>query len=246
MTAIKLTLQIIWVLSLLAIPASSVRVSDPVPMITLITPAEGSTVVSPIEISAEMNLGDASLLRVTLTNGQNDNISRQLQRVSALGNETFTYTGSLPYEIPNEHAPARLSLMLIDSLNRPLCLRSVTLTLESNGSAAFQNLTSPSPWLVITSPEPGAVISGGEVLVTGQVTPLTGNPVFIDLYSDSGRILITRQIAVDQPGTEVDFSITIPYTVAAEQADALLVISQSASLFSEKIILDSLSLSISL
>jgi hypothetical protein len=214
-------------------------------MITLITPAEGSTVVSPIEISAEMNLGDASLLWVALTNGQNDVISRQLHRVFASADELFAYTGSLPYEIPNEHAPARLSLMLIDDEGRPLCLRSVSLTLQTNGVADFQNSTPESPWLVITSPEPGAVISGGEVLVIGQVTPLTGNSVFIDLYSDSGRILMTRQLAVDQTGKKVDFSINIPYTVAVEQADALLVISQSTSLNSEKIILDSLPLFIS-
>lgn len=245
MNAIKVTWQILWVLSLLALPAAQIGRAQPIPMITLLTPTEESTVVSPIEISAEINLGDASLVRIALTNGQNDVISRQIHRVSALGDETLTYTGSLAYEIPNDSATARLSLMLIDSLNRPLCLRSAELTLMSNGSAAFQTLTPESPWLVITSPEPDELISGGEIRVAGQVTPLTANPVFFDLYSNSGRILMTRQLAVERPGNEIDFSIIIPYAVSVEQADALLVISQPASSNNEKIILDSLSLSIS-
>ena len=245
MTAIKLTWHILWVLSLLAIPASSAWVSESVPMITLLTPAEGSTVVSPIEIRAEMNLGKASLLRVVLTNGQNNVISRQLHRVSASDDDLLDYVASLPFEIPTESTPARLSLMLVDDKGRPLCLRSAALTLQSNGSAAFQTHTPASPWLVITSPEPGELISGGEIQVAGQVTPLTGNPVFFDLYSDSGRILVTRQLAVEGPGIEIDFSITIPYAVTGEQADALLVIRQSTSPYNETIILDSLPFTIS-
>lgn len=245
MNAIKRTWQILWVLFLLALPAVQTGAAQPTPMITLLTPTEGSSVISPIEISAEMNLGDASLVRVSLTNGQNDVISRQLHLISASDDELFAYTASLPFEIPAESTPARLSLMLIDDNGRPLCLRSTKLTLQSNENAALQTPTPEQSWLVITTPKPGALITGGKIQVTGQVTPLTDNPVFFELYSDSGRVLVTIQLAIEQPGNEVDFSITIPNTVTTEQADALLVISQSASLYNEKIILDSLSLSIS-
>ena len=245
MTTIKLTWQIIWLLSLLVIPASQGAVSQPAPMIALITPVEGSTVVSPIEISAEMNLGEASLLRVALTTGQNEVISRQLHRVSALDEGLFVYSGSLPFEIPNENAPGWLSLTLIDSQNRPLCLRSASLIIHASGDAEVKTNESQAPWLVISSPEPGELISGGEIQVTGQVTPLTGNPVFFELYSEGGRVLITIQLAVVQPGSAMDFTLIIPYTVTSEQEDALLAISQSADAYNQAIILDSLPLSIS-
>ena len=245
MTAIKLAWHILWILSLLAIPAAQGGVAQSTPMIALLTPTEGSTVVSPIEISAEMRPGDASLLRVSLTNEQNQVISRQLHYVSASGDEPFDYTAVLPFEIPTESSPALLSLMLIDKQNRPLCLRAAALTLESDGTAVFQTLTPASPWLVITSPEPGDLISGGEIRVIGEVTPLTAKPVIFDLYSDSGRILVTIQLAVEGPGTAVDFTLTIPYMFSSEQADALLVIRQSASSNNGTIILDSLPLKIS-
>lgn len=245
MTAIKLTLQIIWVLSLLAIPAAQGGMAQSAPKIVLLTPTEGSTVISPIEIRAEMSLGDASLLRVALTNGQNNVLSRQLHYVSAPGDEPFDYTASLPFEIPTESTPALLSLMLIDKQNRPICVRSSALTLQSSGNAVSQTAAPVSPWLGITTPEPDDLITGGEIQVTGEVTPLTGNPVIFDLYSDSGRILVTMQLAVEQPGTAVDFSLTIPYVFNSEQLDALLVIRQSASSFNGTIILDSLPLKIS-
>ncbi len=245
MAAIKLTWQILWILSLLAIPTAGQGVAQPAPMIALLTPTEGSIMISPIAVSAEMTLGEASLVRLEMTNGQNQTIARQLHRVNASTDDLFEYAASLPFEIPTESAPARLSLMLIDSQNRPLCLRSAALTLQSDGNAVFQTLTPSSPWLVITSPEPDDLISGGEIEVTGQVTPLTDNPVFFELYSNSGRILMTIQLAVEQPGTAVDFTLTIPYTIPAEQADALLVIRQSTSPYNETIILDSLSFTIS-
>mgnify|MGYP001206374413 CR=1 FL=1 len=209
------------------------------PSLLLESPVNGSQVTSPIPISAKINSEDYSLLRITLMNQSRNTLSRQLLSLDTDEGNLINFSTDLFFEIPGDSSEGLLSITLLDSNNRPAILRSASLFLLSEGQTQIEASKSETDWLTIIQPQPGEVLSGGEVRVVGTVRPYVEGPLFFELVTDSGGQIGTRQLSVDIAGRTFSFDIRIPYQYVNEMRDIRLIIRQKDSKFGETIILDS-------
>lgn len=210
------------------------------PTLLLESPGNGSWVVSPISISAQINSEDFTLLRITLRDQSRNIIARQLCRLDTFKESPINISTDLFFEIPGESSKGLLSITLLDSNNRPATLRSASVLLLSDGQTQIEASNPEADWLTISQPQPGDTLGGGEVYVSGTVLPMVENPVFFELITDSGGQIGTRSLSVEAPGKALDFEITIPYAYINERRDIRLIIRQSDNNFGESVILDSI------
>lgn len=213
--------------------------AERIPSINLICPGEGSRVVSPIEISAQVYIQPQHLIRITLVDRSGSIISRQLLQVEADSDYLQDFTSSLAFEIPREFTDGLLTIAIQDENNRLVALRSTPLKLHSDGENSIIPQSSTSDWLTLTQPQPGDRLWGGTVIVEGTVIPIIDRPAFFELITDSGGQIGSRQLAVQSVGEPITFNITLPYVHIYEERDVRLIIRQTDEVYGENIILDS-------
>ncbi|QRN82797.1 hypothetical protein JR338_10290 [Chloroflexota bacterium] len=237
------TFALLIILSLsLLLPRASF--AAPSPSMTILSPGEGSTVASPILVSAVVRPGADNLLRITLTDNFDRVLSRQLIRVDAVNGEEINLDSQILFEIPYPGLEGLLTLATQDEYHRPLAERSVLVVLDDSGEVQVQPNPVSGQWLEISSPEPNASISGGQFVVQGTLTPVTDRPVTFELISDSGGQIGSAQLAVDQPGETIAFEITINYGFISTVRDVRLIIRQTMDSHTANIVLDSLPLTL--
>lgn len=214
--------------------------AQPIQPITILSPGENSFVTSPIHINAMIQPGGDGLIRLTLVDKNQNLLARQLLRLNAKGGSAIEFTTDLAFEIPTESTPALLILATQDHLHRPLSTRSVALTLLSGGEDDIQSQSDQAPWLTITRPLPGALISDTTIVIEGTVTPKNSKPIIFELVRESGGVMISKQLGVDQPCVTMNFSVSLIYTPNTDVEDIRLVIRQTAQDLGVNVILDSL------
>lgn len=217
----------------------------PPALINILSPGEGSTVNTPIEFTAEIQPGGDGLVRVSLVDRQNNVLARQLIRIDANKQTPYEFLTHLPFEIPVESAPALLSLAIQDENHRPLSLRSISLTLQSGGTASITAPHTDVSWLEIDQPVPFESLSGGSFSVEGRVTPLTQKPVIFELITDTGGVIGSSQLAVEEPDEPFDFSIRLSYAFITTTRNVRMVIRQTTDPYGMNVILDSFLITLS-
>jgi hypothetical protein len=224
----------------LVLPRTSL--AAPAPSITIFSPGEGSIVTSPIPISALLKPGSNGLIRLTLSDKTGQTLSRQLFRVPVDGDEEISLETQLLYEVPYPGVEGLLTLATQEDYRRPLAERSVLLTLNADGETELLPNPSIEQWLTITSPEPGATLSGGAFTIEGTVTPFAEQPVRFELISDSGGQIGSVQLWFDETGKPIPFALTISYGFITTERDVRLVIRQTLPETTVNLVLDSLPL----
>lgn len=184
--------------------------------------------------------GDDGLIRLTLVDRNQNLLARQLLRVETPSDGVIEFSTRVMFEIPSETSATILTIATQDHAHRPLSLRSINLTLMGSGEAIIEPSTSTEPWLTITEPQPGSVISTSPMLITGTVNPVNSNPIIFELLTERGGAIVSKQLAVETPGLAMDFDISLIYPPVPETQDMRLVIRQSTGLVGVDAILDSL------
>ena len=212
------------------------------PSISILTPGDGSIVASPISISAEFKPGVSDMIRVTLIDQKYNQLARKLLRVNSGEADTpILFTTDLAFEIPTETTPALLTIATQDSYHRPQSLRSVTLTLGTNGQTTINPQVSSDPWLIIDEPVPLDILGGGQITVSGKIIPVNENPVRFELIKENGTTIGTAQLLVENPGEPSEFEITLSYAFVTTITDVRLVVRQpSVEFYGSNAILDSI------
>lgn len=239
---LTLVFSLIFVLSLL--PPQVSRASQPAP-VTFLTPGEGSAVTSPIELAASITLEEVSQVRAALVDRNGQEISRQrlnINRADRISYEPFET--QLSFEIPGDSSNALLTLTTLDGAHRPTATRSIILTLKSEGEPDLQNNVTQESWLTISRPEPHTHIQDEPLMITGNVIPVTDQPIFFELVTGAGRLLGHVQLAVENPGENLSFDVSINYGAIPSQTDVLLIIRQTMLPFGVNAVLDSLPLTL--
>ena len=224
----------------LGLLVSRTSTAQPVEQITILTPGNGSGVTAPIDLTAEIIPGEDGLIRVTLIDRNQTLLARQLLQVNETAQVAVMFSTRLDFEIPGETTAAILTITTQDHLHRPVALRSVTLTLKSSGEDQIILHSIADPWLTITQPQPGAVITASPLIVTGQVTPLNDRPVIFELITERGGSIISKQLAVETPGEMIDFEVPLVYALPSGERDMRLVVRQTTEIGGGDAILDSL------
>jgi len=234
---LTLVFSLIFVLSLL--PPQVSRASQPSP-VTFLTPGEGSAVTSPLELAAIITLEEVSQVRAALVDRNGDEISRQLLNINRADWISYdTFKTLLYFEIPGDTSNALLTLSTFDGAHRPTATRSVILTLKSEGQPAVNNTISQESWLTITRPEPNMRIQDEPIRISGIATPVTDQPIFFELVTEAGRLLGHAQLAVEKPGENLSFDVSINYGAITSQTDVLLIVRQTMRPYGVNAVLDS-------
>jgi len=237
-----LVLCLIFALSLLS---PQVGWASQFPPLTILSPGDGSIVTSPTTLSAEFQPEMKGMLRLALVDRTGHEIARKLLDVDAADTlKTSYFATELPFEIPTDEGIGLLTLTTLDASFRPVALRSVALTLQSEGESNLQQQTPTGSWLAITRPQPLETINGGEFLVEGIVTPQTPNPIIFELITDRNRVIGSSQLSVENPGQTLNFSLRLYYDFIATTTVARLVVRQTLNPYGTTAILDSLLITI--
>ena len=209
--------------------------------IHLLSPGEGSLVTSPIQLTAEIAPGSISMVRAVLIDRSGITLARQLLRVDQNPDEdTFGFKTLIPFDIPETTVEAMLTLSVLDEYYRPIALRSVIITLQSDGDPSFQMPRPDISWLMLTEPKPLLSYSGGEIQVGGTIIPLTQEPVVIELITSEWRVVGSSQLPVNQPNQPLEFDLSLPYSRIESLTNARLVLRQAADPYESDAVLDSL------
>ena len=231
-------------LALIMVPPSA-GTADTTPSIAQLIPGEGSRLTSPIAVSAEVQPDAGGLVRIELLDKKGIAISRQLLHIpGSIKKNPQPFTSELPFEIHTEETNGLLIFSILDPFLRPVALRSARVTLLSRGEPQIQPLAGGDPWINLTEPEPMDSYAGGQVPVKGTVTPLTENPLFLELIADDGRVIGTAQVRVQAAGQNFDFETVLYYYYIQSLTDARLVVRQMDNTFNTTAILDSLLISV--
>ena len=218
--------------------------ASPEPCITILSPGEGSLLTSPISLSSEIMPDPQGMIRVTLSSRNGDLLARQVIRVKTNGTSPTLFTTDIHFEIPSEQTEALLTLAVQDAFFRTISVRSVVVTLASTGETALQPPTSVEPWSDITHPQSGEEVDGGELSISGSVTPISNRPITIELVSEGGRVVGSTHLPIQTPGEKLDFNVNLYYSYIKEATDARLVLRQNHYPYDEAAILDSLTLTV--
>ena len=179
-----------------------------------------------------------------MTDKLNNTLARQLLRIDPGSETEITFDTDLAFEIPNGSMEALLTLSTQDDYHRPLALRSVLVTLNSSGETQINLNANEESWLEISYPEAQEIIGGGKFTVLGSVTPVTQNPVIFELITDSGGVIGTAQLAVNQAGERVSFELPLTYGFISSVRDVRMVIRQTIEGYATNVILDSIPLAL--
>jgi hypothetical protein len=236
---IGLILLLFFVLSLLT---SSMGASQETTSMVILSPGQNAVVTSPIQLSAILKPGEDGLVRVSLIDQNNQLLVRQLNRWASQGNSHTQFTTQIVFELPSESTQGLITLETQDKYHRPMTTRGVLLTLRSTGPSELQPAPTPEPWITITFPQPYEVISDGEFVVKGIATPITTKPIIFELITETGGVIGSKQLAVENPGDTLTFDVPLSYAYITSTRDVRLIMRQTVDPYGRNIILDSLPL----
>jgi hypothetical protein len=231
---------VIFILISLSVVVRGRSLAQPTAMLTLIIPGEGSKLTSPIHILVEIQDPGPGLIRLALVDAKGIVLARQLLRLPPNMTESQPFESWLYFEMPEQSTSTRLTISLHDSTMQALSLRSVYLTLRSDGVDESLPNSNPAAWLTLDLPSAQMAFDEGEVHAVGTIIPLNDNPVIFDLVTDTGGVVGTLQLPVTQKGQPQPFDINIPYSFITKARSARLVIRQVGKTQPGNVILDSL------
>ncbi len=200
------------------------------------TPANGSSVTSPILINVDAQPTDNQLVRVNLFDPNGTLLARQLLTSDQIDEQFTGLTFSIVFDIPQVESPALLTVDTLDSNFQTQQTRSVLLSLMSNGEANLLPKDDEENWLIINSIETIEQANGNQIYITGSLIPITDKPVHFELTTVTGRTIGSRQLSVQNPGITTGFTILIPFESSDEPAH--LVVRQTITPYRTNLILD--------
>ena len=180
------------------------------------------------------------MIRISLIDKSRNLLARQLIRVDSDEFNPEQFSTQLMFEIPTESAEALLIISTKDMNNRPLSERAITLSLKVNNEVVLETQSPETPWLIVDTPKPLSIHHGGSLTVSGTVTPISTKPLILELFTDSGGLIGSKQLTVGNTGLETPFLVTLTYSFIDTTRDVRLVIRQTMDPFGQNVTLDSI------
>lgn len=211
----------------------------PTPSIAIITPSTGSIITSPIILEAEITCNPGDILRIELIDKQEKLLFRKLIIPNCRSNVSLELKELIYFDVPVVNTKTRLTMSLIDPEDVPRAIASSELLLSRDNSSINKAKDSQSNFIV-TSPVENSLLSHGEFLVSGWIRPLEQTPVILELLTETGGLISSRQIAIpgENAGEYFFFDVVIPFSVP-RILNAILVIRQMGSTIPGNIALES-------
>lgn len=191
--------------------------------IQILAPGPMSKVISPIQLKMDVISGDSSTVQVDLFGEDGRLMSRTVRRV--IPNQSGTYEFiKIPFEIPGAGELGRVTISTTDKAGRIVAMNSVHVLMLASGGNEIYPAVNPREMVGVFSPRTSELISGGVLIVRGDVWPLSLQPFVIELLDSSGKSLGLSAITVNGLQPQL-YEAIIPFKVT-EPTPAILSIRQ--------------------
>lgn len=193
--------------------------------IQILNPGPASRLTSPFLFKSYLLPGENGNLQVELLGEDGRVLVREIKAFSVPRGARVTTAIEISYEISAVAEAGRIQASVVDEYGRTSALESVDVLLLSLGEADQNPPGDLLESIVIQEPKPNALIQGGMLRVSGLARTRSDQSLRIELQTKEGKIVGTRQVAVDRPepsqyGT---FAIDVPYQVTAPSQVRLAV-----------------------
>ncbi|MCL4559973.1 MAG: hypothetical protein M1281_05085 [Chloroflexi bacterium] len=201
------------------------QASIPKAYIRILTPGPLSKVLSPINLEGSVIPGAGGLVRVELVGEDGEVISRQVLRFLTPAGQRIGINPQVDFEITGAAETARLQVSVDDPFGRIASLASVEVILLSMGDVEIysnNNLLEP---VVIREPTPNQIVTGNTLEVQGVARPSGNQPLSLELITDQGTVIGTRQATLGKVGPDgyAPFETELTYNLETPAWARLLV-----------------------
>lgn len=188
-------------------------------------PGPGSLVSSPFLLRAVTRILPKSTVRIELLGEDGRLLMREVRAYYPERQSSLILGAEINFEISPVAEVGQLQVSLLDEYNRYVALSSIEIILLSIGEALINPQGDTLEDIVIQSPRENSLIQGGVLRVSGLARLRSQQPLLIELQSSDGKIVGSRQVAVDDvPGSSFgSFLIDVPYTVSSTTRVRLMV-----------------------
>lgn len=207
-------------------PPTSAPPSDvPFGTIQILNPGPLSRVTSPFLLRAYFLPGESGRVQIELLGEDGRILMREIKIYNSPPAARVAMSTEISYEITAAAELGRIQIGTVDENGRTSALASVDIILLSIGDAEDNPAGDNFEAIVIQQPDPNALIQGGTMRVSGLARPRSEGPLMIELHTNEGKIVGTRQVAVEssEAGQYGNFAIDVPYNISAPTPVRLMV-----------------------
>lgn len=194
------------------------------PPIRIVSPGDGSRVVSPIGVVIYLDETISVPLLVELRGSDGRLIVRHVRSVDNVSS-TDPLPIDLMFEIASPREAGRLLIGQKDKYGRFMNVNSVDLTLLSEGETKI-TLSEPRPQaILIQQPAPDGEVTGGMVSVSGVTSLGSDELLRVELITEDGKIVGQRLAGVTPgpSGAYATFTAEVPYSVVQDTPVRVIV-----------------------
>jgi len=195
--------------------------------ITVYTSGEAVEVSAPIEVDLEFHSVVDGKYRLELFGHDGRLLFRQLWALPGNPGTPAQKSLSVNFEIPGTQEAGRLVFTILDRQGRYQAVDSLDFTMLSAAIKNRQLALKNPDYLSIQSPAPESQLSGGTVLVSGQLKGNAELPLKVLLVAESGQVVGQRVAALrsveSEPGTW-QYLADVPYSIHEKTSVRLQVI----------------------
>jgi hypothetical protein len=198
----------------------------PLATLRILSPGDGSSLVSPLRPELSILLGVGSTIEVELLNSSGELLVKKLLSYPEVDtSERILIQPEMDFEVAGNEQTGRLVVKSRDDFGRLIALASCDLILLSTGESSPEVAQLPYESFLLIEPKSGEVIQGGVVQVSGYARPVGTSMIVIELVDESGGVVSTRVLSLssDAGGAPVEFSTTLPYLVERETPVRLIL-----------------------
>jgi hypothetical protein len=184
--------------------------------IEITTPGALSKVVSPIPVRALLVPGANGRVTVELLGEDNRLLARQIVTLNGNLGRKAGLVVDLEFEISAPAELGRLVIWIEDAFGREQALSSVDLLLLSTGAPDYNAVVDLSTPILIQEPQPGSLVQGGTLIVSGIARPGSEQPLMAELIAEDGKNVGFRLVEV-AGGLDSEhrvFVVELTYTVS--------------------------------
>lgn len=140
---------------------------------------------------------------------------REVRSYQSLESEWISLGVEVEFGINAVAEAGRIQIGVLDEQGRLKSLNSIDLILLSMGNKDLNQPTDQLENIFIESPRANTLIQGGTMRVSGHARLRSTQPLRIEILTNDGRIVGTRQVSITPtPGSAYGtFAIDVPYSI---------------------------------
>ncbi|HEX6306061.1 MAG TPA: Gmad2 immunoglobulin-like domain-containing protein [Anaerolineales bacterium] len=206
-------------------PTSAPPPDVPFGTIQILNPGPVSRVISPFLLTAYLLPGESGRVQIELLGEDGRVLMREIKIYNSPPGARVTMGMDISFEIAAAAELGRIQVSTVDENGRTSALATADIILLSVGEADYNPAGDNFETIVIQQPAPNALIQGGTMRVSGLARPRSERPLMIELHTNEGKIVGTRQVAVEasDAGQYGNFAIDVPYNISAPTQVRLMV-----------------------